>query len=61
MKEKTYTVMVTGHKRGEYRITAKGALKARCEARKQFEAEHGEYFDRIESHAVADWHKKEPE
>ena len=59
MKEKTYTVTVTGHKRGEYRITAKYAYKAESMARMQFESEHGEYFDYIEARAVADWVKKE--
>ena len=55
MKEKTYTVTVYGKRRGDFSITAKGTLKARKEAEKQFEAEYPEdYFDSIESYVVAD-------
>ena len=61
MKEKTYTVTVSGIRHNTYRITAKGARKAKEAAEKQFYSELGQYihFDSITSSAVADWVVKE--
>ena len=61
MKTKTYTVTVTGLRHNTFRITAKGAGKAKAEAERRFREEYGEYFDSITSSAVADWVKREEE
>ena len=59
MKTKTYTVTVMATYRKSYRITAKGALKAKKEAELKFRNSHGTNWFNIEAHAVADWVKKE--
>ncbi|MCL2092986.1 MAG: hypothetical protein FWH12_02220 [Treponema sp.] len=55
MKQRTYTVTVTGLRHNTFRITAKSAGKAKAEAERRFREEYGEYFDSITSSAVADW------
>jgi len=60
MKEKIYTVTVTGSIVDVYRIAAKSAPLAEREAERRFQSKRYKgVFDRIESYAVADWRKKE--
>ena len=59
MKEKTYTVHVTGIRQNMYAITAKTAKKAGEAAIKQFEVEHGSYWDDVRFFALADLHNGE--
>ena len=60
MKEKTYTVHVTGCRYGTYRITARGSVKAQEMAEQQFKDEYGDdYWDYISTQASADWQEKE--
>ena len=58
MKEKTYTVLVTANRYNVFKITAKGALKAKKLAEQQFKDEYGPYWDSIQSVAASDWHDK---
>ena len=58
MKEKTYTVAVKGCRYNKFKITAKGVRKAKDAAIAQFKAEYGEYWDAIETRAVADWKER---
>ena len=61
MKEKTYTVTVEGIVRRKYRLTGKRPIVVE-NAKNLFINEtalSGLCFNHLESHAVADWHKKE--
>ena len=58
---KAYIVHVTGISEftRAFSVKAKTAFRARQMAEDYFKEHWAEKFDRIESHAVADWHKKE--
>ena len=60
MKQKNYTVTVIGSDIETYNIEAKNPTLARQEAERRFKKSFFPVsYDRIESRAVADWHRKE--